>query len=578
MEHNFMPHRGNMAAVHAAVAPIVGSPGADSLIGTAEGDVIQGLAGNDYLEGRGGNDRIEGGDGDDRMTGDEGDDTLIGGDGNDYMRESSDARGSNTLLGGSGNDSLETVSTGTNLLDGGEGDDNLHAGHGNDVLLGGAGNDWLGFDSWRFDQAHAIRLSGGAGDDRIQLGYAGKLVSVLVEGGSGADRFEFSNPAPNLVIADFSAGEGDTLSLLSMTPVDEYAGNPFGALGYLKAAQSGDDVHLFTDIDGAAGTRAGFELLAVLAKVQLAALGTVFGGGIDAFGMNKTWRLTGTAGPDQLSGGPLDDQISGGDGNDYLGGGTGVDRLDGGAGRDQLDGGRGNDWLTGGAGDDGLNGGDGLDHAVYAGKRVDYVLTNPAFNLTVTDQRAGPNDGVDRLDGIERIHFSDGALAFDTAAAAGQAYRIYSAAFDRTPDEAGLGFWIATMDRGSGLAAVAAQFIGSNEFTALYGPAPTDAQFVDRLYRNILDRAPEQSGFDYWLGVLAAGRADRAAVLAAFSESTENRDVVASTDRQWNSVPGMAARIVPTGAVGNTERRRSAIMRSRLGVAIHEIEKVVSYK
>jgi hypothetical protein len=104
---------------------------------------------------------------------------------------------------------------------------------------------------------------------------------------------------------------------------------------------------------------------------------------------------------------------------------------------------------------------------------------------------------------------------------AGQAYRIYQAAFDRKPDLAGLGYWIANMDNGMSLTAVADGFMHSPEFAGLYGAAPSAEQFVTRLYNNVLHRAPEQAGFDYWVGVIGGGF-PRAEVLAQFAESAEN--------------------------------------------------------
>lgn len=47
--------------------------------------------------------------------------------------------------------------------------------------------------------------------------------------------------------------------------------------------------------------------------------------------------------------------------------------------------------------------------------------------------------------------------------------------------------------------------MNSAEFKALYGVNPTNAEFVTRLYNNVLHRAPEQGGFDYWTGLLDSG-------------------------------------------------------------------------
>ena len=44
---------------------------------------------------------------------------------------------------------------------------------------------------------------------------------------------------------------------------------------------------------------------------------------------------------------------------------------------------------------------------------------------------------------------------------------------------------------------------------------------MTKLYNNVLDRNPDQAGFDFWLGALANG-ATREDILVNFSESKEN--------------------------------------------------------
>ncbi|XBO41700.1 DUF4214 domain-containing protein [Alsobacter sp. KACC 23698] len=64
-------------------------------------------------------------------------------------------------------------------------------------------------------------------------------------------------------------------------------------------------------------------------------------------------------------------------------------------------------------------------------------------------------------------------------------------------------------------------FVNSAEFKAVYGAGASNAQIVDRLYHNVLGRAGEPSGTDFWVGKLQSG-ASVADVLANFSESPEN--------------------------------------------------------
>jgi hypothetical protein len=66
-----------------------------------------------------------------------------------------------------------------------------------------------------------------------------------------------------------------------------------------------------------------------------------------------------------------------------------------------------------------------------------------------------PANGTDLLTGVERIKFDDVTLAFDTSGNAGQNYRLYQAAFNRTQDKPGLSGWIKGIDSGLSLTSVA---------------------------------------------------------------------------------------------------------------------------
>ncbi|HWJ95087.1 MAG TPA: DUF4214 domain-containing protein, partial [Telluria sp.] len=105
--------------------------------------------------------------------------------------------------------------------------------------------------------------------------------------------------------------------------------------------------------------------------------------------------------------------------------------------------------------------------------------------------------------------------------AAGQAFRLYQAAFNRAPDAFGLGFWISRLDLGVSLNTVAGGFSSSQEFADLYG-ASTTAEVVAKLYENILRRPGDPEGAQFWAGVLDRKEATMAEILAGFSESDEN--------------------------------------------------------
>lgn len=209
-------------------------------------------------------------------------------------------------------------------------------------------------------------------------------------------------------------------------------------------------------------------------------------------------------------------------GNDTITGSAGNDGLLGYAGDDSIDGGAGNDRLIGGAGNDKLDGGAGVDVAAYSGARANYTITRDASGVSVTD-KSGAN-GSDKLVNVERLVFGDKTVALDVDAASvgGQAYRLYKAAFARTPDEAGVGYWLSQMDKGMTLLQVAQLFINDTEYQSKYGASLSNRELIGKYYENILGRAPEKAGWDYWTDVLDQKQASVAQVLANISESGEN--------------------------------------------------------
>lgn len=221
---------------------------------------------------------------------------------------------------------------------------------------------------------------------------------------------------------------------------------------------------------------------------------------------------------ENATGGQGNDTLIGNAASNVLLGGGGNDTLNGGAGNDALYGGSGNDILIGGLGNDTLDGGDGMDTAVYSGLRSSTTVVKTSAGFSVS----GP-EGTDTLINIERLQFSANILALDINGNAGQAYRIYQAAFNRTPDNGGLKYWIGEMDNGYALDSVANGFIHSAEFIAMYGANPSTEQFVTKLYDNVLHRTYDQGGYDFWTGVLDRNEATKAQVLASFSESPENQ-------------------------------------------------------
>ncbi|MRV73188.1 DUF4214 domain-containing protein [Duganella sp. FT92W] len=204
----------------------------------------------------------------------------------------------------------------------------------------------------------------------------------------------------------------------------------------------------------------------------------------------------------------------------------------GGGGKLDVFAGAGNDTITMLSGHHKVDGGTGADTVVFSGNKAQYTVTQTDNKLEVAS-----GGGVDVLTNVERLQFADGAVAYDIDGNAGQAWRMYTAAFDRHPDKPGLGYWIKALDGNITLRDLAQSFINSAEFTALYGDHPSNASFVARLYNNVLHRGYDQAGFDYWVDVLDHGEA-RANVLANFSEGAENRaQVVGSIEHGCDYMP-----------------------------------------
>lgn len=107
----------------------------------------------------------------------------------------------------------------------------------------------------------------------------------------------------------------------------------------------------------------------------------------------------------------------------------------------------------------------------------------------------------------------------DPEAHAGQIYRLYGAALDRSPDAGGFIGWTGALDNNLPLDDAANAFVNSPEFKARYGSL-NDTQYVTLLYNTVLHRAPDSSGLAHWVDLLSSGTS-RSSVLLGFSESAE---------------------------------------------------------
>jgi len=155
------------------------------------------------------------------------------------------------------------------------------------------------------------------------------------------------------------------------------------------------------------------------------------------------------------------------------------------------------------------------------GVHTDYLVVNNNGTLIV-DDKGLEGEGDRTLSGLDTVLFADGTGIFDPTGTAGTVLRLYQAALGRTPDLGGLKFWVGDVDNSHvSLADVANSFAGSPEFIHNYGSL-SDADFIQQLYQNVLGRAGDPGGTQFWQSALGAGFS-RGEVVVGFAESPEDR-------------------------------------------------------
>ena len=378
--------------------------------------------------------------------------------------------GSDYLFSGAGNDNV-AAGEGDDSIEGGDGADDLTGDTGTDTIDGGAGNDIISAGS------DADTVTAGTGDDSVSGGegaddLTGGIGADTLDGGAGDDVLYSGDGNDNV-----AAGEGADLII--------------GGDG------AGDDTY-----DGGTGADTVKYTSAVASITVNLVIGTAAStSGNDAAGI----------GTDKL---------------------TNIENVIAGNYADSLVGSTEANVITGSAGNDSIDGGLNTDTAVYLAARTNYTVTETDSGFTVINITG--TDGTDKLVSIERLQFTDQAIAYDadTSNSAGGIYRLYKAALDRNPDLGGLGYWIAQADAGTKDAVrMATDFTYATEFKTLYGVQTADnymtgediTALVTKIYENVLNRAPDAGGRDYYAGQITAKSKTVGQVLAEISDSAENK-------------------------------------------------------
>jgi Ca2+-binding RTX toxin-like protein len=462
-----------------------------------------------------------------------------------------------SLTGGAGNDIL-SGGAGDDLVNGSDGNDTISGGEGADDIIGGQGSDNIALLETNSEQ-DVIHFIGGKGSrgsieialslgldtiSNFNLGNASTAVDVL---SFSADTFGVTgSPVRGAALPILGGPEANTdgnfyivSTAPSGTPVDlnGTSSSSDAAFVFVGTSSGGGGVNVFfTRNEGSFSTKT---------SVQIAKLVALNTSNLDSSDLH--FASSSTLNPDlrsfysnathdprvkilQKNNGYI---IEGGKQRNVLFGTDGIDLIYGFGDMDRF---------FSSPGDDILDGGDGIDSVTFKGESINYQITRMGSHWIIQDQNSELrfNQGKDTLIDIERIGFSDKAIALDTAGTAGQAFRLYKAAYNRVPDPSGLGYWVAQLDNGTDFIDVANRFIDSAEFQSIYGSNPSNDLFLRRLYQNVLSRDPEQAGYLWWINQLDSNpEMIKAKVLIDFSESAENYAAVANlmvtgiTYEQW---------------------------------------------
>ena len=204
-------------------------------------------------------------------------------------------------------------------------------------------------------------------------------------------------------------------------------------------------------------------------------------------------------------------------------------------GSDQIYGNSFNNTLKAYAGNDTINGGGGIDTAAYSGSRSNYTITKTATGYTVKDATSA--DGTDTLTNVEQLQFVDYTV---NLAQMDRVFKYFVAYYGRAPASTGKDYWL---DNLSGAFANDEKQLVWNfgsatqaEFINLYGSGGTVSEFVAKVYNNLFNRTPLQTGLDYWNTVYdtnkAQGKDDNAIrgemvtwIMDGATDSATNKDL-----------------------------------------------------
>jgi hypothetical protein len=109
--------------------------------------------------------------------------------------------------------------------------------------------------------------------------------------------------------------------------------------------------------------------------------------------------------------------------------------------------------------------------------------------------------------------------------------RAYLGILTRDAEYAGFRAWLEVLLDGMSREQIVQFFLDSGEFKAKFGSNLTDAEFVDKMYTNVLLRSADTGGLNAWVGALNSGQITRAQVALSFLDSVEFQSLSVSQNR-----------------------------------------------
>jgi hypothetical protein len=106
---------------------------------------------------------------------------------------------------------------------------------------------------------------------------------------------------------------------------------------------------------------------------------------------------------------------------------------------------------------------------------------------------------------------------------------LYVGYFNRSPDATGLSFWLSALNSDTSVSMIANDFANSQEAISLYPSlstalsATSAGSLVDSVYANFLDRSPDSAGLSYWMNELESGSVKPSSFILAIESSVSQQ-------------------------------------------------------